>query len=97
MPGYFFSKAAVTGRTSWLMIWVEYQLTSPSFLADPIRAASAAYATLVTKEAASAQAKVEVRRTTGSLPSYFSAECAAAGIAAAGILIINRSGGLPSA
>src|SRR4051812_38594107 len=44
MPGYFFSKAADTGRTSWLMIWVEYQLTSPSFFAAAISAASAASA-----------------------------------------------------
>src|SRR5882672_7673693 len=75
MPGYFFSNAAVTGRTSWLMIWVEYQLTSPSFLAASIRAASAAYATLVTKEAASAQAKVEVRRATGSPFIFFISMC----------------------
>src|SRR5262249_41080954 len=38
---YFFSKAALTGRTSWLMIWVVYQTTSPSFGAAAIRAAAA--------------------------------------------------------
>src|SRR5262249_24281051 len=54
MPGYFCSKAAVTGRTSWLMIWVEYQLTSPSFLAASIKAASAARAWPVLNDAASA-------------------------------------------
>src|SRR5262245_59195188 len=43
MP-YFFSKAALTGRTSWLMIWVVYQTTSPSVLAASIKAASAAWA-----------------------------------------------------
>src|SRR5262245_3233549 len=43
MP-YFFSKAALTGRTSWLMIWVVYQTTSPSFLAASTKAASAACA-----------------------------------------------------
>ena len=41
MP-YFFSNAAVTGRTSWLTIWVVYQTTSPSRLAAAISAASAA-------------------------------------------------------
>jgi hypothetical protein len=41
MP-YFFSKAALTGRTSWLMIWVEYQTTSPSFFAAAMRSASTA-------------------------------------------------------
>src|SRR6478735_11668778 len=40
MP-YFFSNAALTGRTSWEMIWVVYQITSPSFLAASIRAGSA--------------------------------------------------------
>src|SRR5215470_16403015 len=102
MPGYFFSNAAVTGRTSWLMIWVEYQLTSPSFLAASTRAASAACATLVAntlvaKEAASARAMVEIRRAMGISLSYVSYEWAAGGIAAAGILFINRSGGPPSA
>ena len=43
MP-YFFSKAALTGRTSWPMIWVVYQTTSPSFLAASINAGSAASA-----------------------------------------------------
>src|ERR1700704_2337121 len=43
MP-YFFSNAALTGRTSWEMIWVVYQITSPSFLAASIRAGSAAQA-----------------------------------------------------
>ncbi len=43
MP-YFFSNAAVTGRTSWLMIWVVYQNTSPSFLAASTNAGSAACA-----------------------------------------------------
>src|SRR5262249_32614629 len=43
MP-YFFSKAALTGRTSWLMIWVVYQTTSPSFFAAATNAASAARA-----------------------------------------------------
>src|SRR5262249_47518490 len=42
MP-YCFSNAALTGRTSWLMIWVEYQVTSPSFFAASISAASAAW------------------------------------------------------
>jgi hypothetical protein len=43
MP-YFFSNAALTGRTSWEMIWVVYQITSLSFLAASIRAGSAARA-----------------------------------------------------
>jgi hypothetical protein len=43
MP-YFFSKAALTGRTSWVMIWVVYQTTSPSFFAASVSAASAAWA-----------------------------------------------------
>src|SRR4051794_14401518 len=43
MP-YFFSNAAPTGRTSWEMIWVVYQITSPSFLAASIIAGSAAQA-----------------------------------------------------
>src|SRR5262245_58968773 len=41
---YFFSKAALTGRTSWLMIWVVYQTTSPSFFAASTKVASAAWA-----------------------------------------------------
>src|SRR5262245_50318003 len=41
---YFFSKAALTGRTSWLIIWVVYQTTSPSFFAASTKAASAAWA-----------------------------------------------------
>jgi hypothetical protein len=40
MP-YFFSNAALTGRTSWEMIWVVYQITSPSFLAASIKPGSA--------------------------------------------------------
>ena len=43
MP-YFFSNAALTGRTSWEMIWVVYQITSPSFLAASIKPGSAARA-----------------------------------------------------
>src|SRR5262249_5718277 len=98
MPGYFFSNAAFTGRTSWLIIWVEYQLTSPSFLAASIRAASAAYATLVAREAASAQTIVQVRvRRAMGVSHIFSYEWAAGGIAVAGILLISRLGGPPSA
>src|SRR5690349_13419631 len=44
------------------MIWVEYQLTSPSFLAAAIRAASAAHAAPAAKDAVSAQAMVGIRR-----------------------------------
>src|SRR5882757_6214020 len=43
MP-YFFWKASAAGRVNWLMIWVVYQVTCPSFLAAAIRASSAALA-----------------------------------------------------
>ena len=59
MPGYFFSKAAVTGRTSWLMIWVEYQMTSPSFFAASMVAASMAKAEVLVRHASKARAAVE--------------------------------------
>src|SRR5215470_5827128 len=72
MPGYFFSKAAVTGRTSWLMIWVEYQNTSPSFFAAAIMAASAAMAGRHATHAAHARTAADcrnaVRRRIGRLP-----------------------------
>src|SRR5439155_4744941 len=67
MPGYFFSKAAVTGRTSWLMIWVEYQTTSPSRFAAAINVASAALATLQATPAANATAAVDIKRANDPL------------------------------
>src|SRR5215467_7780412 len=45
------------------MIWVEYQLTSPSFLAAAIKAASAANAEPAASEETSTQAIVKLRRT----------------------------------
>src|SRR5262249_38334193 len=59
MPGYFFSNAAVTGRTSWLMICVEYQYTSPSFLAAAISAASAASAGALARVMAQVNARAQ--------------------------------------
>src|SRR5215471_13133264 len=60
MP-YFCSKAALIGRTSWLMIWVVYQTTSPSFLAAAINAGSAAPAGAPARLTA-AQAAAEMER-----------------------------------
>src|SRR5262249_55502542 len=65
-PGYFFSNAAVTGRTSWLMIWVVYQVTSPSFLAASITLASMAWAEPAMSDPA--RASIEVRKAINTSP-----------------------------
>jgi hypothetical protein len=54
---YYFSNAALTGRTSWATIWVVYQTTSPSFLAASIKAASAARAETAARLTATATAE----------------------------------------
>jgi hypothetical protein len=73
MP-YFFSNAALTGRTSWLMIWVEYQLTSPSFLAAAIKAASAANAEPAASDKTSTQAIVKVGRAMVKSPFFLAVQ-----------------------
>src|ERR1700674_5537634 len=74
MP-YFFSKAALMGRTSCAMIWVVYQVTSPSFFAASIKAASAAWAELEVRQTAKHETAViaQQRRFIPVLPSVAAA------------------------